>query len=126
MPFWTAAKPAPNRPVFQETQASGATKPAGAPPAPEARTISANGNAFVSAAPANAGAKPVIGCRAFPQSGGVGGPAANIIPGPRPPQLQQPRGNSVMIGSGYGNSMHRPSNTRGYVSICDFGGMASA
>ncbi|CAJ1992296.1 hypothetical protein LDHU3_33.4440:CDS1 [Leishmania donovani] len=125
MPSWTATKPAPNRPVGQETQAPGATKPAGAPSAPEARTISANGNAFVSAAPANAGAKPVIGYRAFPQSGGVRGPAVNIIPGPRPPQLQQPKGNSMMIGSGYGNSMYRPSNMRGYASMCDFGGMSS-
>ncbi|CBZ30100.1 conserved hypothetical protein [Leishmania mexicana MHOM/GT/2001/U1103] len=125
MPSWTAAKPVPNWPVEQETQASGVTKPAGASPAPEARKISANGNAFVSAAPANAGAKPAIAYRAFPGSGGVRGPAVNIIPGLRPPQLQQPKGNAMMMDSGYGNSMYRPSNMRGYASMCDFGGMSS-
>ncbi|KAG5493726.1 hypothetical protein JIQ42_02101 [Leishmania sp. Namibia] len=122
----TKATPALTQPVKEAKTASGATQPADAPSAPRAREISEKPVADASAVLPNADVRQLSGCGAPRQSGDANIPADSGTPVSQLSQRQQTKGDFILMGGGYGNSVYRPGITGGYVSMCGFGGMSAA
>ncbi|KAG5494490.1 hypothetical protein GH5_02513 [Leishmania sp. Ghana 2012 LV757] len=122
----TKATPALTQPVKEAKTASGATQPADAPSAPRAREISETRVADASAVLPNADVRQLSDCGALRQSGDANIPAGSGTPGSQLSQRQQTKGDFILMGGGYGNSVYHPSVTGGYGSMCDFGGMSAA
>ncbi|KAG5469577.1 hypothetical protein LSCM1_02802 [Leishmania martiniquensis] len=112
--------PAANPPLEEAMQV------AGVPPPSWASEIAASREKDASSALPNPGMKQRSDCDAHRQSGDANIPVGSSASGPLLPQRQQSKGNLMLMGGGYGNSMYRPGMNGGYGSMCDFGGMSAA